>query len=91
MLLEFEDGEDVPLLGLDLRDASANCSSASCEGSFKVKNPKIEAVFFFLAEAADSLDEVALEDMEARLGDDKLAVSYEDRERSETVGLPGVA
>lgn len=60
-----------------LRWASAYCSSAICEGSFRDRKPNTEAVFFFVLVDLESFEE-ALDAVEARLGDVRLAVSNDD-------------
>jgi hypothetical protein len=69
-----------------LRCCSANCSSADCDGSFKVKKPSIALGFFFFG-ALPSFDEEALE---ARLGDVRLGVSNEGRTGDEVEVVLGV-
>jgi hypothetical protein len=71
-------GERVPLSAACLRWASANCSKATWEGSFRDRNPRTEPVFFFFfLDDVESSEAVTLEAGEARLGEDRLAVSNE--------------
>jgi hypothetical protein len=81
MLLACDDaGEDVPFSAVCLRCASANCFSASCEGSFRDRKPRtLPDFFFFLDDDLESLEEDALEAVEARLPDVRLAVSNDCR------------
>jgi hypothetical protein len=70
-------GEGVPFSAACLRWASANCSKATCEGSFKDRNPKTEPVFFFFLHDVESSEAATLEAGEARLGDVRVVVSNE--------------
>lgn len=78
-----EVGVVLPLVADCLRCCSANCSRASWEGSFRDRKPSTEVgfLFFFVLDDLESLEEVvALDVVEARLSDVRLAVSEESRE-----------
>jgi hypothetical protein len=69
----------VPFSSACLRCASAYCSNASCDGSFNDKKPNTEPVFFFFGlDDLESLED-ALDAVEARLGDVRLAESNDGR------------
>jgi hypothetical protein len=72
-------GEGEPFSSACLRCASAYCSNASCEGSFKERKPKTEPFFFFFFDDQESFEEAALDVEEATLADVRLAVSKDDR------------
>lgn len=79
----FDEGDDDPLLAACLRWCSANWSKATCEGSFRDRKPSMEPVFFFFFGDLESLEDAALEAVEARLDDVRLALSREGREEVE--------
>jgi hypothetical protein len=87
--VEFaDDDDDVPFAEPCLRCCWASCSRATWDGSLRDKNPRTELAFFFffsLATEAESLQLPLLECVEARLGDVRLAVSEDGRERVEAV------
>ena len=82
---------DAPELAFCLRCCSANCSKATCEGSFKERKPRTELPFFFFFDDFEPFDEELLEDMEARLDDVTEVVSKEGREMFEGAFESGVA
>ena len=65
-----------PLPAPCLRCCSANCSSAHCDGSFKVRKPSIPLAFLFFEEV-ELVDEL-LDVLEARLGDVRLCASNDE-------------
>jgi hypothetical protein len=76
--LLFDCGVEVPLAALCLRCCSANCSRATCDGSFNERKLSTEcALFFFFLDDAESFEDDALDDREARLEDVELVVSRE--------------
>jgi hypothetical protein len=86
------DGEDEPFSRASLRWASAYCSKATCEGSFKDRNPKTEPAFFFFFGDLESSEDATLDAVEARLADVELAVSKDGRpwdERAIEAGVRG--
>lgn len=75
---EFE-GDVVPLPLLCLRCCSANCSRATCDGSFSDKKPNTELLFFFFFDdVLESLELRLLDGVEARLDDVVLAEVSKD-------------
>jgi hypothetical protein len=76
-----EVGVAVLLSSACLRCVSAYCSNASWDGSFSDRKPNTEPVFFFL-DVLESFDD-ALEAVEARLVDVRLAESNDGREYDE--------
>lgn len=70
-----DDGERVPFSAACLRCASAYSLKASCEGSFRDRNPRTPVFFFFFADDLEPSEEATLAAVEARLGDVRLAVS----------------
>ena len=69
-------GEVLPAAVFCLRCCSANCSSASWDGSFRERKPSTELVFFFFFDDdLESLEDERLGVMEARLDDVRLVVS----------------
>jgi hypothetical protein len=81
----------VPFSRACLRWASAYCSKATCEGSFKDRNPKTEPAFFFFFDDLESSEEATLDAVEARLADVRLAVSKDERPWDEGAVEAGVA
>jgi hypothetical protein len=81
-------GEGEPFSSACLRCASAYCSNASCEGSFRERNPKTDAFFFFFDDLESS--EAALETVDATLADVRLAVSKDGRRWEEGAVEEGV-
>jgi hypothetical protein len=77
-------GEGEPFSSACLRCASAYCSNASCEGSFRERNPKTDAFFFFFDDLESS--EAALEAVDATLADVRLAVSKDGQQWEVGVG-----
>lgn len=78
VLIEELEGDTVPLPLPCLRCCSANCSRATCEGSFSDKKPKTELLFFFFLDVLESLELDVLDGVEARLDDVALAVVSKD-------------
>jgi hypothetical protein len=70
-----------PLPAPCLRCCSANCSSAHCDGSFKVRKLSIPLAFLFFEEV--ELRDEFLDVSEARLGDIRLRVSKVERRGEE--------
>lgn len=69
---------------------SANWSRADWEGSFKERKLSTEPAFFFFLDDLEASEEAVLESVEARLGDDRLAVSKDGRDLDEAGLEPGV-
>ena len=67
-----------------LRCNSAYCSRATCDGSFKDRKPSTEPFFFVFPDDFEPLEE-ALDAVEARLGDVRLAVSNDGRSPEQAV------
>lgn len=78
VLTDELEGETVPLPLPCLRCCSANCSSATWEGSFMDRKLKTELLFFFFFVDLESLELEWLEVVEARLDDVVLAVVSKD-------------
>lgn len=74
VLTETFEGDTEPLPLPCLRCCSANCSSASWEGSFSDKKLKTELLFFFFLDVLESLELELLDGVEARLDDVVLTV-----------------
>jgi hypothetical protein len=75
MLSARDVGDDLSFSFCCFRCASANCSSATCEGSFRDRNPSTELFFFFLLDDLEPFEEDTLDVVEARLTDVRLAES----------------